>query len=198
MTISPSNRMHDGLRFEGSAIVFTSVMTPTIRLLTASFAIPFLALLPSYIWSVPASDASTSSTPMILITLFFRLIPVALFIAAVYLTLFHGSTRLRLDPERQSAEFTARAPLRKIAKTYPLQEVKIAYVALEVDHPVYDEPHVVLKFPDGRKLRMECFYDDRETETWVAAIRALIAPLGEPQKQEKPQLGFDLTKMWTV
>lgn len=72
MTISPSNRMHDGLRFEGSAIVFTSVMTPTIRLLTASFAIPFLALLPSYIWSVPASDASTSSTPMILITLFFR------------------------------------------------------------------------------------------------------------------------------
>lgn len=192
MTISPSNRMHDSLRFEGNAIVFTSVMTPAIRLLTASFAIPFFALLPSYIREVPASYAFTSSAPEILLTLFFQLLPVALFVAAVYLTLFLGSTRLCLDPDRQSAEFTSRAPLRKIAETYPLQEVKIAYVALEADHPAYDEPHVLLAFPDGRKLRMECFYDDRETEAWVAAIRALITPQDEARKSDEYSAGFGL------
>ena len=176
MPIPPSTRMHDGLSFDGKAIIFTSLMTPAIRLFTASFAIPLIALLPRYIRDVPASYAFASSAPMLLITLFFQVIPVALFIAGIYLSLFHGSIRLRLDPERQSAELTSRAPLRTVTRAYPLQEVKIAYVALEADHPVYDEPHVMLKFPDGRKLRLECFYDDRETETWVAAIRALIAP----------------------
>ncbi|MCR8493417.1 hypothetical protein [Brucella anthropi] len=190
MTISPSNRMHDSLRFDGNAIVFKSVMTPVIRLFTASFAIPFLALLPRYIRDLPESYALASSVPKILLTLFFQLLPVALFVAAVYLTLFFGSIRLRLDPDRQRAEFTSHAPLRKIAKTYPLQEVKIAYVALEVDHPAYDEPHVVLKFPDGRKLRMECFYDDRETETWVAAIRALITPRDQARKYDEYSAEF--------
>lgn len=172
-------RDDDRITFDGRALVFASRMTPVIRLLALVFTIPFLALLPVYIREAPFSDWHTLSGPMLLITLFFRLLPLLLFCAGLYFTFWHPNKTIRLDPDSKTAKLTLWAPLRRVNRTYPLQDMKIAHVALEADYPAYDEPHVMLKFPDGRRLRMECFYDDDETRFWVGEITARISDASE-------------------
>ncbi|WP_226549906.1 hypothetical protein [Celeribacter naphthalenivorans] len=165
----------DRIAFDGDAIVYCSRFPFWLRPLAALGAIPAIWGVLYYIGALRQTDWSDPPWGDILLgTLLFLMLPLlvgGIFIGAA---LFGHSVDLRLDPVAGEAVLRRKRPFRNRVWRYPLGDVVIAKVELTADHPAYDTPVVVLRMPDGRRVRMGSFFRDQDAKTWVAQMRQLI------------------------
>lgn len=175
----------DGIAAVSDAIVFHNRTPGGLRLLVAAAGTVVgggLLAVFLHLWrpfeAAPGSAWAARAAGVV----FFGVLPLLLWLAALGWALLARSVELRLDARTRQATLSRAGLWGTRLARYPLGAVEIAEIELMAESPASEEPKVVLRMPDGTRVAMRCFADDAQAKVWAARLGSAIAgPVGMPR-----------------
>lgn len=178
-----NRRNAQGMAREGRALIFRNPISGRLRLLIGGwFSFLCGAFIAIFITQWQKIDWLTRPHWYELGVgfFFFLLLPLSIWIGALWYALFARSTELRLDPDSKKAVLRRKGLWGARVARYPLGSVDIVQVTLMAENPAYEEPKVVLRMPDGVKVELTYFAEDGQAKDSVAQIRQIISGHSSP------------------